>query len=230
MRAVCVCSVCPTLCNPTTVTCQAPVHETSGKNAGCHFLQDLPTSRIKPASPASPVLAGRFFTEPVARTRSICMQTCYSFDFFRPVKYKNFSFQAAEWDAKRLAQVWEFMRAPEGQAWARAAALVLEIATAEATLVICLVLGCSRFWGYLHSWDPACLASTASALKVPRTGSGHLGLIGWAPHYTAWTHQPCRRQSSQAGISPVFPRVLNPDLVNGSKTTELNDMKHRWRL
>ena len=49
----------------------------------------------------------------------------------------------------------------------RAAALVLEIAAAEATLVICLVLGCSRFWGHLRSRDPTCLGFHCLLSRCP---------------------------------------------------------------
>ena len=110
----------------------------------------------------------------------------------------------------------------------RAAALVLEIATAEATLVICLVLGCSRFWGHLRSWDPTCLGFHCLLSRCPELD---LDTLVWSGGLHTTLHGPTSlawgRQSSQARISPVFPGVLNPDPVNGNKTTELN-AKGTW--
>ena len=60
--------VCPTLGNPTrTVACLAPLSMGfSGKNTGvgCHDLLqvDLPDPGIEHVPPASPALAGGFFT------------------------------------------------------------------------------------------------------------------------------------------------------------------------
>ena len=63
------CSI--TLCNPWAVACQNPLPMEFSRQefwGGMPFptLWDLPNSAIKPASLASPALAGRFFTtEPV---------------------------------------------------------------------------------------------------------------------------------------------------------------------
>ena len=59
------CSI--TLCNPWTVACQAPLPMEFSRQefwGGVPFptLWDLPNSVIKPASLASPALAGGFFT------------------------------------------------------------------------------------------------------------------------------------------------------------------------
>ena len=56
-------------CDPVDLALLCP-RDSPGKNAGagCHFLApgDLPDSLIEPMSPASPVLAGRFFTTALA--------------------------------------------------------------------------------------------------------------------------------------------------------------------
>ena len=60
--------LCPTLCNPTDWNPSGSSGHGifPGKNTGvgCHFLLQgsLPDPGIKPASPASPALAGGFFT------------------------------------------------------------------------------------------------------------------------------------------------------------------------
>ena len=67
---VCVCAVtqsCPTLCDPQTVAHQAPLPIEFSRQefwSGLPFPSpgDLPNPRIKPASPMSPALAGKFFT------------------------------------------------------------------------------------------------------------------------------------------------------------------------
>ena len=67
---VCVCAVtqsCPTLCDPQTVAHQAPLPNEFSRQefwSGLPFPSpgDLPNPRIKPASPMSPALAGKFFT------------------------------------------------------------------------------------------------------------------------------------------------------------------------
>ena len=72
--ACCVCAQYVRLfATPRTITCQAPLSMAFFRQECWSELPfpppgDLPDQGIKPASPASPVLAGRFFTaEPVAR-------------------------------------------------------------------------------------------------------------------------------------------------------------------
>ena len=67
---VCVCSViqlCLTLTSPWTVACQAPLSMELSRQeywSGLSFSspEDHPDPGIEPVSPASPALAGRFFT------------------------------------------------------------------------------------------------------------------------------------------------------------------------
>ena len=59
--------LCPSLCNPMTVACQAPLSIAFSKQeywSGLSFPPpgNLPDLRIKPKALASPALVGRFFT------------------------------------------------------------------------------------------------------------------------------------------------------------------------
>ena len=67
---MCMCSVaklCPTLCDPMTVACQAPLSMGFSKQEYWSrlpfpFPGDLPDPRTEPTSPVSPALVGRFLT------------------------------------------------------------------------------------------------------------------------------------------------------------------------
>ena len=64
---VLIAQLCLTLCNPWTVACQAPLSMEFSRQEyrkGLPFPtpKDLPHLGINPTSPASPSLAGRFFT------------------------------------------------------------------------------------------------------------------------------------------------------------------------
>ena len=63
----CECSACPTVCNPWTAACQAPLSmEFSSQEYWCGWvfptLEDLTDPGMEPAFLLSPALAGRFFT------------------------------------------------------------------------------------------------------------------------------------------------------------------------
>ena len=61
---MCVCSVahsCPTLCDPTTVACQAPLSMRLARQQCWSGLPFAPPG-VEPVSPASSALAGGFFT------------------------------------------------------------------------------------------------------------------------------------------------------------------------
>ena len=79
VRALSGTQLCRTLCNPWTVAQQAPLsidfsRQEYWSGLPCPPPGDLPDSGIKPASPASPELADRFFTtEPPGK--SICLVT-----------------------------------------------------------------------------------------------------------------------------------------------------------
>ena len=70
---------CPTLCNPWAVAQQAPLsiefsRQEYWSGLPCPPPGDLPDPGIKPASPASPELTGRFFTT-APPGKSICLVT-----------------------------------------------------------------------------------------------------------------------------------------------------------
>ena len=117
LYAVCVCSVCPILCNPTD--CNLPGSSVDGiLQARILEWAAISSSRRSSRSRDQTCIScvsciGRqiLYCWASGEARSICTQTCYSLDFFRPVRC---SWVARQNEMQRLTQVWEFMRAPGG--------------------------------------------------------------------------------------------------------------------